>query len=695
MKMTKQEERQWIFIYRAKNKHGDQYDYSLVKYRDSRTPVKIICREHGLFLLQPKNLLDQGGCPKCTIEKRRCSLEGFIEKARKKHGDKYDYSQTVYVTAKTKVKIICPEHGPFTQTASDHYRGRGCPTCATLNRRLGAEEFIRRARGKHGDKYDYSKVEYTTEKTPVTIICPIHGEHQQTPVDHIKGTGCRECGAGTKAKNLVKGFDWFLPAAREVHGDKFTYVEKSYTRATDPVMIICPEHGPLEQSATAHVGGRGCQKCGHALTGEINSITHEEFLEKAIARHGDRYDYSQTIYTRSNQKVTIICREHGPFQQQANNHLMGQGCQKCGVEYVSGLRRKTTEQFIEEAREIFGDKYDYSQVEYSGAFDKITIICPEHGPFEATPDNHVNGKKHCRGCAIEALTRTTEQFIKEARAKHGDKYDYSLTEYINIASNVTIICREHGPFEQSANAHLQGRGCRRCYDESRRVTKEEFLQRTMEKHKGKYDYSAVVYEDFKTPVTIICPDHGPFQQQPRIHIKSGCKLCVWDGLRGDQEWFLRRARAAHGDKYDYSEAVYTGWDNLVIIGCPIHGKIEQSGGSHLNGAGCPGCAVSGFDSTKPGILYYLRIDHYGNVFYKIGITNRSVESRFNEIDLEKITILKTWYFENGADALKEETRILREYRGFNQNGSIWALSSGNHELFTKDVLELDTEGVPA
>lgn len=127
----------------------------------------------------------------------RYTTETFIEEARKIHRDKYDYSQVKYVNSRTKVKIICPKHGIFEQTPHGHLTGRGCYKCGNKkqqqSRCLTTEQFIEKARKIHGNKYDYSLVEYKKNSIKVKIICPKHGVFEQTPVTHLRGSGCRRC----------------------------------------------------------------------------------------------------------------------------------------------------------------------------------------------------------------------------------------------------------------------------------------------------------------------------------------------------------------------------------------------------------------------------------------------------------------------------------------------------------------------
>jgi len=122
-------------------------------------------------------------------------------------------------------------------------------------------------------------------------------------------------------------------------------------------------------------------------------------------------------------------------------------------------KRKTTEEFIEMAKSIHGDRYDYSLVEYKNNKTKVKIICPVHGVFEQKPIHHLRGHG-CHECGDKRLT--TKQFIEKVKSIHKDKYDYSLVEYKNNKTKVKIICPVHGPFEQRPNDHLRGRGCFKC-----------------------------------------------------------------------------------------------------------------------------------------------------------------------------------------------------------------------------------------
>lgn len=180
-----------IFINKAKKVHDNKYDYSLVEYKNNKTKVKIICKKHGIFEQCPNTHLQGRGCLLCTGHKK-FTTEEFIEKAKKIHGDKFDYSLTEYENDKTKVSIICKKHGIFKQTPNVHYN-HGCPDCYNDRQRFTTQKFIEKSKKIHGDKFDYSLVEYKNIRTKVKICCKKNGIFYQTPVSNLKGNGCLKC----------------------------------------------------------------------------------------------------------------------------------------------------------------------------------------------------------------------------------------------------------------------------------------------------------------------------------------------------------------------------------------------------------------------------------------------------------------------------------------------------------------------
>ena len=254
------------------------------------------------------------------------------------------------------------------------------------------------------------------------------------------------------------------------------------------------------------------------------------------------------------------------------------------------MRKKTTEEFIQEAKEKHGGKYDYSNVDYVNYHTKVCIVChkPGHGEFWQKPKNHLSGCGCPKCCGV--YVPTTEEWIASAHEVHNGKYDYSKVKYINAFTKVCIKCPEHGEFWQNPKHHLSGCGCPKCCGVYVPTT-EEWIASAHEVHNGKYDYSKVKYINAFTKVCIICPEHGEFEQIPNNHLQGqGCPKCCGVYVPTTEEW-IASARKVHGDKYDYSKAEYVNSKTKVCIICPKHGHGEfwQNPKHHLSGCGCPKC----------------------------------------------------------------------------------------------------------
>ena len=324
----------------------------------------------------------------------------------------------------------------------------------------------------------------------------------------------------------------FISDAKKIHGDKYDYSKVVFTRMKDKITIICPKHGEFEQRAIEHLSGSGCPKCVH----QERTLTKEEFVKKANQIHNFKYDYTRSNYVNTETKVCIICPEHGEFWMTPHSHLSGQGCPTCGNIKGHNATRKSLEQFIQEARGVHGDKYDYSKVEYSGNKTKVCIICPEHGEFWMTPNSHLSKKQGCPYCAGH-MRKTNEQFIKDARDVHGDKYDYSKVNYINNRTDIIVTCPTHGDFNVKPDNHLAGNGCPKCAGKHR--TTEELLQLLKDSRGDRYDYSLASMEtmDDHYCIPIICGQHGIFRQNYRMHlIGANCPVCS-NGI-SKEEFFL-------------------------------------------------------------------------------------------------------------------------------------------------------------
>lgn len=199
-----------------------------------------------------------------------------------------------------------------------------------MPKRLTTQDFINKALTAHGETYNYSLSQYLNAKTKINIICSEHGVFKQLPNDHFKGKGCKKCGNINTGLSKLSNKETFLYKAKLIHGDKYKYNLTNYTKCDIKVIITCPKHGNFLQIPESHLQGRGCNKCGEKRTANSHKLTTKSFINKAIKIHNNRYTYSKTRYTNSTTKTIITCKEHGDFEQVADKHLQGKGCRKCG-----------------------------------------------------------------------------------------------------------------------------------------------------------------------------------------------------------------------------------------------------------------------------------------------------------------------------------------------------------------------------
>jgi len=405
-----------------------------------------------------------------------------------------------------------------------------------MPKKLTQKEVLDRFKKVHGDEYDYSLVEYEGQSKKVIIVCRVHGHFLQRPGDHLRGSGCQDCGILKRSNAQRKTREKFIEDAKSVHGDKYDYSLVEYEGKEKKVIIICPIHGDFFQTPSNHIKYE-CRDCGILKNSNAQRKTREKFIEDAKSVHGDKYDYSLVEYVNAGTKVKIICKKdgHGVFNQIPSDHYR-YGCPDCGILKRSNSRRSTKAQFIEDAKSVHGDKYDYSLVEYVNAGTKVKIICKKdgHGVFNQIPSNHHDGHG-CRKCAIiqRAIRRakTKEDFIKISKEIHPDKnFDYSKVEYVNNRTDVIISCPLHGDFKQQPNNHLQGYGCNDCgYIETRDKlikSEEDFVEEANIKHSGIYKYDNVDYKGDRSKVSITCKKHGDFSQEPHGHLQGqGCPKC--------------------------------------------------------------------------------------------------------------------------------------------------------------------------
>lgn len=306
------------------------------------------------------------------------------------------------------------------------------------------------------------------------------------------------------------------------------------------------------------------------------------------------------------------------------------------------MNRNNTEDFIRKAASIHGSKYNYELVNYTKNNVKVPIVCKEHGIFYQTPANHLYGKG-CPICganmSIVSRTLTAETFINRAKEIHGETYDYTVVNYLNIGKPVNIICKIHGIFSQAANNHLAGQGCPTCgkikRGLSRRSNNFEFIEKALKLHNNEYDYSRVNYTTNMEKVLICCHSHGLFYQTPADHLSgSRCPNCTNESK---------------------------GWNRTSF-----RKAVKRSG---------------------KGTLYLIRVYSHEESFLKIGITSQSVKQRF------RANIGKHYAYEivyeinntNGDVIYNAEKHLLKTLATFSYSPKV--KFEGHTECFSEDLCE--------
>lgn len=420
---------QFQWVERAKAKYGDKYDYSESEYLNGMAPILIRCKKHNLvFRTIAGNFINKNAnyhCPVCYAEMK---AEQAIKSAYKHNEKEVRVAKDIIHGIKSGI-LTADGRRKITIHTKDKVQDR-------------QQTFIDKVKAMYGDVYDFSKVKYEGREKHVTIICKKHGEFSIKPRTILRGNhgkrphGCPICEGISRPTRPKMTSEVFLAKMKELYGDSLIFLLPDTFKDTGSVTAICYKHGEIRHQVSYWLSGRGCDYCnGHKIYGP-------EFVELAKAVHGDKYDYSQTEEpSRKNSMLTIICPKHGPFKQMAWLHLSGCGCPEC----VGYPNKKTKEQrekeFIQKARDLFGDKFDYSKVHYVNNDTNVTLICKEHHiEFETSPDTHLRGSGACPMCTRSIgeakiygyLSRHKIEFFTQHKIEHNNplcKRQYLVVDF--------------------------------------------------------------------------------------------------------------------------------------------------------------------------------------------------------------------------------------------------------------------------
>jgi hypothetical protein len=349
--------------------------------------------------------------------------------------------------------------------------------------KLSKDDVLVRFHEKHGNTYDYSDIEYAGTKSLVNVRCRKHDKaFSVTPENHFRrGDGCPLCGRERQIAAATKPFQQFVEEARELHGDVYTYNETSYSGARKNMQIQCSAHGWFEQLPMVHLRGAGCRKCADEIASERKTLSQTEYDERLLKKYAGKISGK---YSGMHNASLAICEAHGSFTTTPHSLLQQKyGCPECAHTANKGRLLLDGDEVVERLKELFGDKYDYSQVNYEGSDKKITLICSQHGEFNKLASKAFNGEG-CPKCAYSNATAQRTQSVRNS------------------------------------------------VERTREKRKQSFITRATETHQGFFDYSKVDFVNMRTLVIITCPIHGDFDQIPGTHISAGCRKCADAELKG-------------------------------------------------------------------------------------------------------------------------------------------------------------------
>jgi len=305
-------------------------------------------------------------------------------------------------------------------------------------KKLTKESFIEKVNIIWNNKFDYSEVEYINGLTDIKVICPEHGLFITKPQWHLQKSQCPECSklvrkiAMTKFNQENKRLsneDWILKA-RKIHNNKFDYSKTNYINATTKIIIICSEHGEHLMFPHSHIEGHGCPVCAKIATSNSNTLTQQQFLDRV--KDIPNLSFEKTLYVSKREKVIVTCKIHGDYETTAEVLLKGGGCKKCASDKLSGDRIWSTDGFIQKATLIHGDKYDYSNVNYTGTFNKVDILCKKHNLiFSQTPASHIQNSG-CPLCKSSQAENTINLYLSNKNIKFETQKTFSDLKFIRL-----------------------------------------------------------------------------------------------------------------------------------------------------------------------------------------------------------------------------------------------------------------------
>lgn len=331
--------------------------------------------------------------------------------------------------------------------------------------------FIERSIKIHGNKYDYSKVNYINNTTPV-LIGYLGIFYEVTPQNHYKGS---------KIEKIRRKWthDTFVEFSSNLHKNRYTYEKMTFEALGKKYIITCKKHGDFFQKGNEHVAGHGCPKCGKESASLKIKTKSKEIIERIFKKWGNYYKYHNLDENIEMKTILVIeCPKHGIYRKRVSDHLQ-YSCIKCCKLPTSEGRKLAFSAFLDKAIKKWNNFYDYSKFTYKNSQHKSTIICPLHGEFQQSPNIHL--RSGCKACGYERLSQKKrykiDQFIDKSNRIHNGKYSYEKVDYCNSRTKICIVCPHHGDFYQTAGSHLCGVGCPVCRESKGEKIIRHFLEK--------------------------------------------------------------------------------------------------------------------------------------------------------------------------------------------------------------------------
>jgi len=491
------------FMERVREKHGDNFSIAEADFVTMRHPLRIFCKSHQEYIdtHAASHVTYHNPCKKCVREKK---FENYVPKVLEAMRHNFPDLELISDITDFNCEVIlkCPKHGEFKTTADRViYNGTGCTACgrdiasqkATGTQRVSFDEFKQRFAERYGSKLSLisDEQDYENFNSLLTVKCsvPEHAEFQNTAKDLLRYHGCKNC-KESMGERLVRialealdiayeqekrfascrdrkelPFDFWLPdfstliefqgKQHEVSAERFggvkalrgtqkrDKIKKDWASENGINLIYIYDYTDVKKTILENLKPTNDYNPSDVLEkinekeAEWNSEKWNEHLKKLIKKHGSNYDFSKTKWSMGQKDISYICPEHGERIGNLHNLLKGHGCSLCAKTEM------TLEQVIERSRLRFGDKFDFTNSSFGGMGVKMEFTCREHGLIKITPENHFWLSQGCKLCSNKADNGSPEKFLKKAKEKFGDRFDYSDLNYINTANKVTIRCIKH------------------------------------------------------------------------------------------------------------------------------------------------------------------------------------------------------------------------------------------------------------